>query len=369
MTNVCVWSGNKDFTDFCVASLMYSNKVFIISKLEEIEQKTSCSPLIFIVDNETCQIPAEVSLRLQEQSVYILVMMKTQKIENIVNSIKNGVHEVLEYPCSSIKLFKCIENIKTCIMSKVKQNIFEGMELKLQEGCEKADDILQRFAKTDLPILLLGETGTGKSFCAKKIVSKSHRKDKTFVQVNCSAIPEQLAELELFGSEKGAFTGAENMIGYLERAHEGTLFLDEIGELPCTVQAKLLKVFDEGEFYKLGSTRPKKVNIRYLFATNRDLKVSILEGKFRKDFFNRINTVQFYLPALKEQKQNIDYYINIFSDEIGKSIDTDLRRVLNNYEWPGNIRELKNLLNKISHFSIGNEIRLQDLDCFSLIGV
>ncbi|HUH45160.1 MAG TPA: sigma 54-interacting transcriptional regulator [Treponemataceae bacterium] len=365
MAKVYVLSGNKDFTDFCEASLRCSCKISVILSTAEIKTQELEESHILIVENEYMEMTAEDSMRLHNKGIYILVVMENQKLELIVSLIKNGVHDVIEYPCSTIKLYKRVEKIQRYIEKKERKKIFEGLELNLLEKNKNIEELFHRFSKTDLPILLLGETGTGKSYYAKKIVALSPRKNECFIEVNCSSIPEQLAELEFFGSEKGAFTGAEKTIGFLEKADKGTLFLDEVGELPKVIQAKLLKVLDEGIYYKLGSAIPQKVNIRYLFATNRDLQSSIIEGDFRKDFFNRINAVQFYLPPLKDQRQSINHYINLFSNEIGKSVDDELRLVLNEYEWPGNIRELKNVLKKISQFSEGHEIRLKDLRDFS----
>lgn len=366
MAKVCVLSENKDFTDFCFASLISSSIISKISKLEEIETCFYGFPLILIVDDEHTRLSVEKAQYLCKKGVCVLIIAKAPQIDTVIGLIKNGVCDVLEFPCSPIKLFKAVDTIQKNIHKRKCNQIFEGMELDILESSEKTKIILERFALTDLPILLLGDTGTGKSYCARKITSLSKRKDENFVEVNCSAIPESLAEIEFFGSCKGAFTGAENTIGYLEKAHKGTLFLDEVGELPRGIQAKLLKVLDDGVFYQLGSAVPKTVDIRYLFATNRDLKKSILEGKIRNDFFNRINSVQFCLPTLKNQKCKINHYINLFIDDLGKTIDEELRDVLNGYDWPGNIRELKNFLTKLSHFSSDHEIRLKDVQaCIS----
>jgi formate hydrogenlyase transcriptional activator len=203
-------------------------------------------------------------------------------------------------------------------------------------------------------VLLLGETGTGKELVARAIHRLSPRTDSKFVNVNCTAIPTELLESELFGHEKGAFTGAiDRRVGRLELADRGTLLLDEVGDLPNVIQPKLLRVLQDKEFERLGSNRTLKVDVRLIAATNQDLHRSIAEGRFREDLFYRLNVFPIYIPSLRERKSDIPalvrYFVARYASEAKKSIATiprDAMDALRNWSWPGNIRELQNLMQR-----------------------
>jgi formate hydrogenlyase transcriptional activator len=209
-------------------------------------------------------------------------------------------------------------------------------------------------AATDATVLLLGETGTGKELVARAVHRLSSRADSTFVSINCTAIPTDLLESELFGHEKGAFTGAINRrIGRLEVANGGTLLLDEVGDLPGVIQPKLLRVLQDKEFERLGSNQTMRVNVRLIAATNQDLHRSIAEGRFREDIFYRLNVFPIYVPPLRERKSDIPalvrYFVSRYASEAKKSIvaiPTEAMDALLNWGWPGNIRELQNLVQR-----------------------
>lgn len=214
-------------------------------------------------------------------------------------------------------------------------------------------DIAQ-VAPTDATVLIIGETGTGKELAARAIHQASHRKDQPLITVNCAAIPATLIESEFFGHEPGAFTGAtRKREGRFALADKGTIFLDEIGELPLDLQAKLLRVLQEGEFDPVGSSHKKNVNVRVLAATNRDLSQAIREGLFREDLFYRLNVFPLRLPPLRERGDDIvrlaSTFAQRFASGMGRSIaplTTDCSRRLKAYHWPGNIRELKNVIER-----------------------
>jgi formate hydrogenlyase transcriptional activator len=207
--------------------------------------------------------------------------------------------------------------------------------------------MVEHVAAADSTVLLLGETGTGKELIARAIHNRSGRRDRGFVKLNCAAIPGGLLESELFGHERGAFTGAiAQKIGRLELADQGSLFLDEIGAIPLELQPKLLRVLQEREFERLGSTRTKKVDVRVIAATHRDLEGMILEKQFRSDLFYRLNVVPIFLPPLRERPDDIPllvlHFVRQFARRTGKTIDTippDTMDALRRYLWPGNIRE------------------------------
>jgi len=214
--------------------------------------------------------------------------------------------------------------------------------------------LVQTVAPTDSTVLLLGETGTGKELLARAIHDRSRRKASTFVKLNCAAIPTGLLESELFGHEKGAFTGAiSQKLGRMELADQGTLFLDEVGDIPLEVQPKLLRVLQEREFERLGSTHTRKVNVRLIAATNRDLEEMVAERQFRADLFYRLNVFPIRIPPLRERREDIPLLIHYFVQKIAKqmqkridSIPASVVSALAAFEWPGNIRELENFMER-----------------------
>jgi formate hydrogenlyase transcriptional activator len=213
---------------------------------------------------------------------------------------------------------------------------------------------LETVGPTDSTVLILGETGTGKELIARAIHNLSSRRDNAFVKVNCAAIPTGLLESELFGHERGAFTGAiAQRIGRFELAHHGTVFLDEIGEIPLELQPKLLRVLQEREFERLGSSRTLRTDARLIAATNRDLSELVAEHKFRSDLFYRLNVFPIRVPALRERPEDVPllvrHFAEIFSRRMGKliqSIPADTMSALMSYDWPGNVRELQNVIER-----------------------
>jgi transcriptional regulator with GAF, ATPase, and Fis domain len=213
---------------------------------------------------------------------------------------------------------------------------------------------VREVAQTDATVLILGETGTGKELVARAIHLASRRRDKPLVKVNCAAIPAALIESEFFGHEQGAFTGAtKKRDGRFTLAHGGTIFLDEVGELPIDLQVKLLRVLQEGEFEPVGSSQTRKVDVRVLAATNRDLKQTVGEGKFREDLYYRLNVFPIEMPPLRERGDDISLlasaFANKFAQRMGRSIEPlseDCVRRLKAYSWPGNVRELQNVIER-----------------------
>lgn len=229
--------------------------------------------------------------------------------------------------------------------------------------------MIERVSPSQASVLVMGESGTGKELIARAIHDKSNRRSKPFVAINCGALRETLLESELFGHEKGSFTGAYNKkIGLAEAANGGTLFLDEIGELPLSIQAKLLRFIQEGEIFRVGGKDPIKVDIRLVCATNRELDQEVIRGNFREDLFYRINTIVISAPPLRRRKEDIPLLINYFLSSSGnsfinrgKTIDEEAMKVLVKYDWPGNIRELQNTCERLQILSEGHMIMVNDL--------
>ena len=236
------------------------------------------------------------------------------------------------------------------------------------EGIQKVLRQVNQVAETDMTVLILGETGTGKELVARAVHGQSARRERPLVKVNCSALPGELIESELFGHEKGAFTGATGrQVGRFELADGGTIFLDEVGDLPLKLQAKLLRVLQEGEFERLGSGKTIKVDVRVIAATNRNLVEGMQRGSFRPDLYYRLAVYPIGLPPLRERREDIGLLAEVFlreaSRRLGRLFDPiseEVLAALRRYEWPGNIRELQNVIERAAVISIGRWFQLPE---------
>ena len=256
-----------------------------------------------------------------------------------------------------------------------KENVYLREEVRLEhqhreivgesDGIRRVLQQVEQVAPTDSSVLVLGETGTGKELIARSIHENSRRKGRIMVKVNCAALPATLIESELFGREKGAFTGAlSREIGRFELANGSTILLDEVGELPIELQSKLLRVLQEGEFERLGSCKTIKVDVRVIAATSRNLQQAVREGKFREDLFYRLNVFPITVPPLRERRKDIPplvwHFLSLLSQRMGRSIETvhgATMDALKSYHWPGNIRELRNVIERFLISSTGTELR------------
>jgi len=222
------------------------------------------------------------------------------------------------------------------------------------EKMDRIREVIDQVANTDVTVLIQGESGVGKEIVARALHLNSPRRDKPFIKVNCAALPEQLLESELFGYEKGAFTGAyRQKPGKFELAHNGSIFLDEIGDISPPLQAKLLQVLQDGEFSRLGSKKDIQVDVRVLVATNKDLEATVRNGLFREDLYYRLNVVNILVPPLRERRQEIPVFVNLFFDRYAKKYDKEvsppsrkLMKMFMSHQWPGNIRELENMVKR-----------------------
>jgi anaerobic nitric oxide reductase transcription regulator len=243
-------------------------------------------------------------------------------------------------------------------VKQVRQSLRDENNRMEMVGNSEAMQTLQNeiavVAQSDLAVLILGETGVGKELVAQQIHAKSQRAERAMIYVNCAALPDQIAESELFGHSKGAFSGAiSDRVGKFELANHGTIFLDEIGDLPLLLQAKILRTLQNGEIQRIGSDRYIKVNIRVLAATNRDLQKGLAEGSFRADLFHRLAVYPIHVPPLRERGKDVLLLAGLFLEKNkqrlavqGLRLDADAKQALLNYQWPGNIRELEHLLSR-----------------------
>jgi DNA-binding NtrC family response regulator len=315
-------------------------------------------------------------IKVMSPSTYIIMISGHANIQNAVEAIKKGAYDFFEKPLDRERV---LLSIKHTIDRK---NLYEELvSIKKMKGedeilgkSEKILEVIQtlnKVAPTNARVLITGESGTGKELAARYIHQNSRRRQFPFIKVNCAAIPSELIESELFGYEKGAFSGAsETKKGLIELADRGTLFLDEIADMSLTAQAKILRVIQTGEFSRLGSEKFQKVDVRVIAATNKDIKALISEGKFREDLFFRINVVSVNMPALRERKEDIPIFVQTFIEEIcrenglvKKEITEEALKRLMAYSWPGNVRELKNVIESLVILS-DKEITVEDLPDF-----
>ena len=310
----------------------------------------------------------EEMLRVHNERLVQKLEQKILQLEKEVQARKHAEEELLN----------ALETIKKLKDRLEAENIYLRDEIKLKEGygdivgtsdpMRYAMHRLRQVAGTNATVLLTGETGTGKGIFARFLHRESNRRDKPFVNVPCAGLPANLIESELFGREKGAFTGSTaRQIGRFELAHGGTIFLDEIGELPVELQAKLLRVLEDGEFERLGSPRTIKVDVRVIASTNRNLEEEINNGRFRKDLFYRLNAFPVTLPPLRQRREDIpllvEFFAGRFSRGFGKHIEkipTSTMKALEDYAWPGNVRELINVIERGVILAHGPTLRLAE---------
>lgn len=310
-------------------------------------------------------------------SIIVLILTAYSNVGDAVKAVKLGAFNYLEKPITSDNLVALIKRALKA-RSLVETSKFSAPTLSLgnedkfvgeSDEMLKVFNVISKLAQVNTPVLIRGESGTGKELVAKAIHYNGPRKDDRFVTINLAAIPDNLIESELFGHEKGAFTGAtERKIGKFQYADGGTIFLDEIGDISATMQVKLLRILQEKVFTPVGSNRDIKVDVRVIAASHKPFEEMIKEGKFREDLFYRLNVLPVYLPPLRERHSDIphliEYYVNYFNSvhnlEI-KGVDEDSLKLLTNYAWPGNIRELRNVIEHAFIIESTDQIRPSSL--------
>ncbi|MBW1799729.1 MAG: sigma-54-dependent Fis family transcriptional regulator [Deltaproteobacteria bacterium] len=336
---------------------------------------------IILLDIKDDGMDALKRVKENDPDVTVIMMTAHGSITSAVEAMKNGAYDYMVKPFDpytiGLLIEKILENKKQSIENLYLRDLkdtfndrsrFERM-LGQSTAMQEVFALIKDVAPTSSHVLITGETGTGKGLAAKAVHSNSSYCEGPFVVVNCGAIPEHLMESELFGYRKGAFTDAKtNKMGRLELAHKGTLFLDEIGEISMRMQIDLLRVLEDRVFYRVGGTKPVRVDFRLIAATNKELKETIKEGTFREDLYYRLNVISFKMPPLRDRREDIpilaEYFLHRFSKEIAKPVNGIVREAIDEmilYEWPGNVRELENAIERAVVVARGHKITVEDL--------
>ncbi len=318
------------------------------------------------------------TIKQKNEHLPVIMLSAQGNIDVALESLRIGAFDYFTKPIDSERLEKSVKNalnnyelqrrVDYLLSSLQKEYSFENI-ITADDKMQKVFELVHRVMNKDITVLLQGESGTGKELIAKAIHYNGSRKDRPFVVVNCASIPRELLESELFGHEKGAFTGAVNRkIGKFEIADGGTLFLDEIGELEMSLQAKILRVIQEKEFERVGGNETIKVDVRIISATNRNLREMVENKEFREDLFYRLNSFPIIIPPLRERRGDIillvNHFIKKFNEKFGMNVTGVTRRAMKylyDYDWPGNIRELENTVERAMILSDGNKLNEETL--------
>jgi len=317
-------------------------------------------------------------LKAQNSHTPVVVMSAFSTVENAVEAMKRGAVDFLPKPFSLDHLSVVVEKaLEVSNLRSENRELREALGQRYQfeniigssPAMQEIFATIMRVAPTRATVLLAGESGVGKDMIARAIHQHSPRKDRPFVKINCTAIPENLMESELFGYEKGAFTGANiSKPGKFEQANTGTVMLDEIGDVPPSVQVKLLRILQEREFERLGSNKTQQTDVRVIAATNVDLRAALEQGTFREDLYYRLNVVPMNIPPLRERKDDIPYLVEHFAKKFNGEISEGAMERLVSYHWPGNVRELENVIERSVLLAKGPLVEADDIKIESGIG-
>jgi two-component system, NtrC family, response regulator AtoC len=339
--------------------------------------------LDMVMPGEMDGLAALAAFKKIDHEVPIIVISGQGRTATVVQAMKLGASDFvskpfdeadLEVPLTNAlrqhQLSREVATLRDQLQAQSKYKMLFGHSERMAE----VQDLIERVADTDVTVLIRGESGTGKELVARALYSSSLRQDKPFVKVNCAALPTELLESELFGFERGAFTGAiQHKPGKFEFANHGTMFLDEIGDMSFPLQSKLLQVLQDGEFSRLGGKHDVHVDVRVVAATNKDLEQAVADGQFREDLFFRLNVVSVYLPPLRERREEVpilaDYFLKKYSVQYNKpgvDLSAETTRLLMEYDWPGNVRELENLIQRTVVLGAEAPIRKEIAHCIAM---
>jgi DNA-binding NtrC family response regulator len=357
----------------------YSVEVF--SNSESMLKKVNSKPDLILLDIMLPGLDGIETLkriRQMDENLPVIMLSAQGSIEVAVESLRYGAYDYFSKPIDQQKLELAIKNaIKNYDLQKELQNLKENVRREYSfdniiTADGKMQDVFKLVSKVldnDISVLIYGESGTGKELIARAIHYNGKRKDKPFVVVNCASIPRELLESELFGHEKGSFTGAhQRKLGKFELAKDGTIFLDEVGELEMLLQAKLLRVIQNKEFERVGGTELIKTNVRIISATNRDLKSAVETKEFREDLYYRLNSFPIFIPPLRQRRSDIlvlaEHFVEEFNKKLGKNMKGFTKKALKliyEYDWPGNIREMENTIERCLIISDKDIIDIDEL--------
>jgi DNA-binding NtrC family response regulator len=315
-------------------------------------------------------------LKDQKPAVSVIIISAHGSVENAIKATRLGAFDFLEKPIDRDKLLISVRNAAETASLKEENEVIkkvwigDGEILGKSKAIQNILEMIDKVAPLDTRVLITGENGTGKELVARAIHKKSERKDKAFVEVNCAAIPNELIESELFGHEKGSFTGAvQRRIGRFELAHKGTIFLDEIGDMSHQAQAKVLRAIEDGKIERVGGGKKIEVDVRLIAATNKNLKEEIEKGNFREDLYHRLNVIPIIVPPLRERSEDIPILVERFTTDISikhkkpvTKFSADAIKILQNQSWTGNVRELRNIVERIIIIIDKKEISGKDIE-------
>ena len=304
-------------------------------------------------------------------NIPIIIMTAYSDLDTAVASFKKGAFEYIAKPFDVDKVLEVIHKalqLNNKEVEKIEMDNYPDI-IGQAQSMQEIFRIIGKLSQSNATILINGESGSGKELVANAIHKNSNRKDKAFIAINTAAIPKDLLEAELFGYEKGAFTGANQLRkGRFEQAHEGTLFLDEIGDMPIELQTRLLRVLNDGKFYRVGGQEPIKVDVRVITATHQNLQTFVKEGKFREDLFHRLNVIRIKVPALRERLEDLQILSQFFLNQSAKKLQTETKVLsqdvidfFKSLYWQGNVRQLENVCHWLTVMAAGKIIQISDL--------
>ena len=349
------------------------------NRLQALDLFPSARPAVVLLDirvGDENGIDILAELHGINKSIPIIMITGYASVDTAVQSLKIGAVDYIKKPLDFDLLLRIVQKaMELTALSQENKDLKDRLSVLSPRICARSAQLLEllatakKLATTDLPILITGENGTGKELIADAIHSASSRALKPMLKINCAAFPESLLDNELFGHERGSYTGAESVFkGVFERANKSTLFLDEIGDMPLTLQVKILRTLQSNELRRIGGTETLKIDVRFIAATNHDLDSLIREGKFREDLYYRLNAAIIHIPSLRDRMEDVPELASFFCEEFAiqnsvpvKRISEPVMQFFTQYQWPGNVRELRNAVNYANALSSGNSITLSDL--------